>query len=97
MRTDGLYHNIVDDPNSFIETNLSQQLAYSIYKGIKGGWLDAIYRERADKMRKAALEKVDKYGLVQGVCGSPEFDHAGTATEGQVFHILMEVAYKELT
>jgi unsaturated rhamnogalacturonyl hydrolase len=97
IRTDGLYHNIVDDPNSFIETNLSQQLAYSIYKGIKGGWLDASYRERADKMRKAALEKVDKYGLVQGVCGSPEFDHAGTATEGQVFHILMEVAYKELT
>ena len=97
MRTDGLYHNIVDDPNSFIETNLSQQLAYSIYKGIKGGWFDSSYREKANKMRKAALEKVDKYGLVQGVCGSPEFDHAGTATEGQVFHILMEVAYKELT
>ncbi len=96
MRDDGLFHNIVDNPETFIETNLSQQLAYSIYKGIRYGWLDASYKTIADKMRNAALAKVDEYGLVQGVCGSPEFDHAGTATEGQVFHILMEVAYKEL-
>ncbi len=39
---------------------------------------------------------VDGLGLVQGVCGSPEFDHPGTATEGQVFFILMEVARSEL-
>lgn len=96
MRSDGLFHNIIDDSNSFIETNLPQQLAYTIYKGIKGGWLDESYRKKADKMRAAALDKVDELGLVQGVCGSPEFNHAGTATEGQVFHILMETAYTEL-
>jgi unsaturated rhamnogalacturonyl hydrolase len=97
LREDGLYHNIIDNPTSFVETNLSQQLAYTIYKGIKGGWLDTSYKSKADKMREAALSKVDEFGLVQGVCGSPEFDHPGTATEGQSFHILMEVAYKELT
>ncbi len=96
MRNDGLFHNIVDNPDSFIETNLSQMLAYSIYKGIKGGWLDKSYKEKADKMREAAHKKVDELGLVQGVCGSPEFDHPGTATEGQVFFILMETAYNEL-
>jgi rhamnogalacturonyl hydrolase YesR len=96
MREDGLYHNIVDNPNSFIETNLSQMIAYSIYRGIKGGWIDKSYKEKADKMRTAAHSKVDELGLVQGVCGSPEFDHPGTATEGQVFFILMEVAYKNL-
>lgn len=96
MRADGLYHNIVDDPSSFIETNLSQMIAYSIYRGIKGGWIDKSYMPKADKMRAAAHSKVDELGLVQGVCGSPEFDHPGTATEGQVFFILMEVAYKKL-
>lgn len=96
MREDGLYHNIVDDPNSFVETNLSQMLAYSIYRGVKGGWIDKTYMEKADKMRAAAHSMVDELGLVQGVCGSPEFDHPGTATEGQVFFILMEVAYKKL-
>ena len=47
-------------------------------------------------MRQAARKKVDQYGLVQGVCGSPEFDHAGTAPEGQAFFILMEAARRDL-
>ncbi|MGE5812743.1 MAG: glycoside hydrolase family 88 protein, partial [Ignavibacteria bacterium] len=94
---DGLFHNIIDNPNSFIETNLSQMLAYSIYKGIKGGWIDGRYKENADKMRVAAHKKVDELGLVQGVCGSPEFDHPGTAAEGQAFFILMETAYNKLS
>ena len=97
IREDALFHNIVNDPSSFIETNLAQMLAYSIYRGIKGGWVESRYRETADRMRAAARRKVDGLGLVQGVCGSPEFDHPGTATEGQVFHILMEVAHRELT
>lgn len=96
IREDGLFHNIVDDPNSFIETNLSQMLAYTIYRGIKSGWLDKSYKMYADKMRTAAHSKVDNLGLVQGVCGSPEFDHPGTATEGQAFFILMEAAYRDL-
>jgi hypothetical protein len=47
-------------------------------------------------MRLAVHSKVDDLGLVQGVCGSPEFDHPGTATEGQAFFIMMEVAYHEM-
>ncbi len=97
MCNDGLFHNIVDNPDTFIETNLSQMLAYSVYGGIKGGWIDNNYMEFADKMRNAALSRVDKSGLVQGVCGSPEFDHPGTAVEGQAFFILMEIAYSNLT
>lgn len=96
MRSDGLFHNIVDNPGTFVETNLTQMLAYSIYCGIRGGWIDNGYKEKADKMRLAVHSKVDKLGLVQGVCGSPEFDHPGTATEGQAFFILMETAYDKL-
>ena len=97
IRDDGLFHNIVDDPHSFVETNLAQMLAYTIYRGIQGRWIDKSYKEKADKMRAAAHSKVDPLGLVQGVCGSPEFDHPGTATEGQAFFILMEVAYNGLS
>ncbi|MCX7984827.1 MAG: glycoside hydrolase family 88 protein [Bacteroidetes bacterium] len=96
MRSDGLYHNIVDNPQSFVETNLSQMLAYSIYRGIHGGWIEQSYKTFADTMRAAAHAKVDVYGLVQGVCGSPEFDHPGTATEGQAFFLMMEAAYYDL-
>jgi len=95
LREDGLFHNIVDNPDSFVETNLSQMITYSIYRGIAGGWLDRNYAIIAKKMRSAVHSKVDQYGLVQGVCGSPEFDHPGTATEGQAFFILMETAYRD--
>jgi len=47
-------------------------------------------------MRKAAHKKVDRFWLVQGVCGAPDFDHAGTATEGQAFFLLLEVACFDL-
>ena len=96
QRPDGLFHNIVDDPTTFVETNLAQMLAYTIYRGVKAAWIDPGYLKHANAMREAALGKVDALGLVQGVCGSPEFDHPGTATEGQAFHLLMETAYHAL-
>jgi rhamnogalacturonyl hydrolase YesR len=96
MRPDGLFHDIIDDSNSFVETNLGQMLAFSIYTGVKTGWLDAGYKAKADKMREAARSKVDKYGIVQGACSSPNFDKSGTSTEAQSFFIMMECAYKSL-
>lgn len=96
QRPDGLFHDILDDPSSFVETNTAQMLAYTIFRGINGGWLDSSYLEYGMKMRRAAHNKVDKYGLVQGVCGAPNFNRPGTATEGQAFFLLMEAAYNEI-
>jgi len=95
QRQDGLFHDVMDNPRTFVEANLAQMLAYSIYRGIQGGWLDTSYRKHADRMRKAAHEKVDEYGLVQDVCGAPTFELPGTATEGQAFFLLMEAAAHE--
>jgi unsaturated rhamnogalacturonyl hydrolase len=92
QRSDGLFHNVLDDPESFVETNASQMLAYSIYRGVEGGWLDRGYAARAAEMRRAAQAKVDAHGLVMDVCGSPDFERPGTATEGQAFFLLMEAA-----
>lgn len=96
LRADGLFHDVVDDPETFVETNLSQMLAYAVFRGVGSGWLDARYRQHAEAMRRAAHGKVDEYGLVQGVCGAPHFDHPGTAVEGQAFFLLMEAAYRDL-
>jgi len=75
-----------------VETNLSQMLAYTIYRGIKSRWLLADLKPYADKMRNAAQNKVDEFGLVQGVCGAPNFNSVGVAPEGQAFFLLMESA-----
>jgi rhamnogalacturonyl hydrolase YesR len=92
QRADGLFHNVLDRPESFVETNLAQMLAFSIYTGVPGGWLPHSHIPAADRMRAAARAKVDQYGFVQGVCGAPTFDHAGVAAEGQAFFLMMEVA-----
>lgn len=93
QRSDSLYHDVIDDPKTFVETNFAQMLSYTIYRGTHEGWLDPQYRAAADKMRKAVHSKVDAYGFVRGVCGSPAFESSGTATEGQAFFLLMEAAY----
>jgi rhamnogalacturonyl hydrolase YesR len=91
-RPDNLFHDVLDDPSTFVETNFSQMLAYTLYRGMKSGWLDASYKETADALRKAVNAKVDTYGLVQGVCGAPSFDKGGVAPEGQAFYLLMEAS-----
>ena len=82
---DGLFHNVVDDPSTFVETNLAQMLAYTIYRGVLSGWLARDYLPAAGRMRAAAHAKVDESGMVRDVCGSPDFDHPGTAAEGPGF------------
>ena len=92
QRADGLFHNVVDRPDTFVETNLAQMLAYAIYEGVRGDWLPADYRPHADRMRTAARNKMDAYGYVQGACGAPHFNAPGVSTEAQAFCILMETA-----
>jgi unsaturated rhamnogalacturonyl hydrolase len=95
-RPDGLFHDVVDKPETFVETNLSQMLAYAMYRGVQHGWLPASpYGERADRLRAAAIAKVDAGGLVRDVCGAPTFDRPGVAVEGQAFHLLMEAAARD--
>ena len=96
QRTDGLFNDVVDDPGSFVETNLAQMLAYAIFKGVKSGWLSTDYLQSAYKMRSAATAKIDSFGFVQGACSAPSFDKSGTSTEAQAFYLLMEGAFQKL-
>jgi rhamnogalacturonyl hydrolase YesR len=94
LRPDGLFHDFLDDPSSFVETNAAQQIGYAIYRSVALGWFDAGYLATADRMRAAARAKVDEYGLVMGVCAAPRFDRPGYAPEGQAFFLLIEAAAK---
>ena len=96
LRNDGLFHNVVNRPETFPEVNLSQMLAYSIFRGVKAGYLDSSYLKPAGVMRKAANDRVDKLGYVHDVCGLPNFDRSYFAPEGQAFYLLMETAAADL-
>lgn len=96
QRPDGLFHDFVDEPDTFVETNLAQMLAYSIYESVRGGWLNADYLKAADQMRAAARAKVDRNGFVQDVCAAPTFNKPGVSPEGQAFFLMMEAAAGKL-
>lgn len=88
----GLFHNHLNEPDTFLDTNCTQMVAYVIYSGAKEGWLSKEYVPIADQIKQVVEGKVDHLGFVQGVCGSPTFRQQGTAVEGQACFILMEVA-----
>ena len=96
LREDGLFHNVVNKPDTFIEVNLSQMISYTIFRGVAAGYIESKYLEKAERMRKAANEQVDNLGYVQNVCGVPDFDRPYVAPEGQAFYLLMETAAKDL-
>ena len=95
QRPDGLFHDVLDDPSSFPEINAGQMLAYTICRGVQGGWLERGYLPAAGSIRETAHRCVDALGRVTPVCGAPTFDRPGVAAEGQAFFILMEAAWRD--
>jgi rhamnogalacturonyl hydrolase YesR len=79
QRPDGLFHDVLDDPSTFVDANVAQQVAYSIFRLAEHGDVGEEYLEKAIQSREAAHRRVDQFGLVQGVCGSPSFNSSGTA------------------
>ena len=93
---DGSFPNVLDDPQSFPELNFGQMAAYTVYRGMREGWLGDEYFEAAEKAFRASCAGVDPYGFVRDVCGVPDFDRPGAAPEGQAFFLLMCSARRAL-
>ena len=103
-----LFCDVLNDPASFEETNLAQMLSYILYRLLDlhqhspafqmMGFTHPAEREMvrweelAEDMRRAAEAKMDRWGFVRDVCGSPRFDAPETTTEGQAWAIMGEVA-----
>jgi unsaturated rhamnogalacturonyl hydrolase len=90
-RPDGLFHDVLDDPATFRETNSAQMPAYAALTGAADGWLPPSYAAIGRDLL-AATRKVDELGFVTGACGSPGFAHPGTSAEAQAFHLLASAA-----
>ncbi len=91
-RADGLFHDVLDDPGSFRETNAAQMFAYAALTGARDGWLPPSYADTGRALLTAASGEVDEFGLVRNACGAPRFDRPGTSAEAQAFHLLATAA-----
>nr|WP_270167318.1 glycoside hydrolase family 88 protein [Paenibacillus sp. SYP-B4298] len=69
---DGMWHTVLDDPTSYVETSCAAAFGYGILKAVRRGYLDPAYLTVGQKALQAVLEQIDVNGVVQQVSyGTP--------------------------
>ena len=66
---DGMWHQLIDDPQSWAETSCTGMFTFAMITGVKNGWLDSkIYGQAARKGWLALISYLDKNGDIRNVC-----------------------------
>ena len=65
---DGLWHQLLDKPDSFLETSCSAIFTYVVARGVNGKYLEPSYASIARRGWKGMLSRVQPDGSVDGVC-----------------------------
>ncbi len=70
----GLWHTLLDDTESYLETSASSAFAYGILKAARKGFLPARFALVGERAVHGVLQKITPDGTVQGVSyGTPVF------------------------
>ncbi len=70
----GLWHTLLDDPESYLETSASCAFAYGILKAVRKGYLPGRFAAVGERAVAGVLEKIREDGTVEGVSyGTPVF------------------------
>lgn len=96
LTPDGKFHYILDEPDTFPETETCAMAAYSIFRACKEQLIGQSFLDTAFLLRENVWKMVDGDGLVQSCAGSPDFLYPGTSVEGQAHTLMMEKAYSVL-
>jgi rhamnogalacturonyl hydrolase YesR len=64
----GVWRQLLDKPDSYLETSCSAMFVYSIAKAVNEGWIDKSYLNIAENGWKALETKVQADGKVEGIC-----------------------------
>lgn len=74
----GMWHQVLDDKNSFEETSCTAMFIIGLSRGIINDWIDRKYSQNVFKAWKALENKIDSTGIVKDIsCGTG----IGTTTE----------------
>lgn len=76
---EGLWHQVIDRPDSYSETSCTAMFIIGICRGLRNGWIsDKIYKDAVNRAYNGLMKhKIDRTGAVYGVCmGSGNFTEA---------------------
>ena len=91
-RPDGLFGDVLDDPDGPADTNVAAMVAYAALTGAAEGWLPAADGELGESLLGSVVDRVDTLGRVTGASAAPHFDRPGHSPEAQAFLLLADSA-----
>jgi unsaturated rhamnogalacturonyl hydrolase len=65
---DGLWHQLLDKPDSYLETSCSAMFSYAIARAVNAGYIAPHSYSIAEKGWKGVMSKIDADGKVEGIC-----------------------------
>jgi rhamnogalacturonyl hydrolase YesR len=68
----GLWHQVLDHPDSYLETSGSAMYVLAMARGVNKGWLDKKFADTAIRGWEGISERITPDGIVSGICrGTP--------------------------
>ncbi|GIP31457.1 glycoside hydrolase family 105 protein [Paenibacillus sp. J2TS4] len=68
----GLWHTVLDDPDSYLESSCAAAFGYGILKGVRKGYLDRSYLSNGVRALQAVMDQINDDGVVMQVSyGTP--------------------------
>lgn len=64
----GLWHQVLDHPETYLETSGTAMFTISLARGVCDGWLGKKYKSAAINGWKGIQSRIDPDGTVQGIC-----------------------------
>ena len=64
----GMWHQVLDHPETFLETSCTAMFTIGMARGVRKGWLEDSYREKAERAWVALQEKIGPDGTVRDIC-----------------------------
>ncbi len=64
----GMWHQVIDHPETFLETSCTAMFTLGLARGVRMGWLDERYRENALRGWTALQDKIGPDGTVRDIC-----------------------------
>jgi rhamnogalacturonyl hydrolase YesR len=77
--SEGLWHQLLDKTDSYLETSCSSMFTYSIARAVNKGYLDQRYKSIAERGWEGIQTRVRPDGQIEGVC-------AGTVVSEDLVH-----------
>jgi unsaturated rhamnogalacturonyl hydrolase len=64
----GMWHQLLDKPDSYLETSASAMFTFAVARGVNRGWLSPVYAPVAQAGWQAVSQRVLPDGRIEGIC-----------------------------